>query len=467
MKYMKALFKKLKEEEMVKKISVFLLILLVPMSAFTGGRQEAEKEMYTLQMVYWPGPESEAMQEVINHFNENRAEEAGFKVELVLFGRDQFMSKQEAIMAAGSDKIDTFFISSRQLGKYVKFLEPLDEYLKDPEINIYGSSVNFFMKAAIEGLTWYDGSLLGVPRDISAHFLYYRQDYIDELLSNPGWQARYREISLAQIGKEMNPLPPEEWTWDDYLAASYFFTRKYNPDSPTKFGNYTQGKPIGPSGFLWTNAYWGYGGAWFTAEGAPNFNNEAAIKAAELFKKSWDDDLTPSSSIVGEYPECNEALRSGEVALAVHWNAAFFSLDAEDSPVSGKFGITVPPEGPAGRFDYNHTLAVQINTNSSHKKEAARFFTYLCTEEANDIYAKAGGIPPAESILVGMSDTRPDFTKMAENVSKYGRSLTPNAGLYEVMLIENLSNAWAGAISVENALKQLQKDAMAEMKKRQ
>ncbi|HEX2980087.1 MAG TPA: extracellular solute-binding protein [Anaerolineaceae bacterium] len=425
----------------------------------------ASGDLYTVKMIYWPGPESDAMQKVVDYFNANKSEEAGFKVEQVLFGRDQMISKQEAVMAAHSSDVDIYFIASRWLGKYHQFLEPLDDYLADPEVNIYNADPKNTLQSAVDGLKWYDGKLYAAPMDISSHFLYYRKDLMEKLLSDAAWQEAYKRISKEQMGVEMTPKAVEEWTWDDYLAASYFFTKQYNPDSPTEFGNFTHGKVMGPTAFLWTNAYWGYGGDWFDADGKPTFNNEAATQATNLWKTFFEKGLTPPSSVNGEYPECNEAMKAGQVALAIHWNAAFNELNAADSPVKDMWAVTAPPAGPEGKFTYNHTLAVSLNIDSQHKKEAARWLAFLYTEEAAKLYAEAGGIPPVESVLNGMADTRPDFAEMVKDVADSGKNLPPTAGIIETMVCENLSNAWSGDVAVEDALADLQSAAEEEMTK--
>ena len=46
--------------------------------------------------------------------------------------------------------------------------------------------------------------------------------------------------------------------------------------------------------------------------------------------------LTPPGSVNGEHAEDNEAFLAGQVALSVHWNAAYQTLDAEDSLIHGK-----------------------------------------------------------------------------------------------------------------------------------
>lgn len=426
---------------------------------------EPSEEMYTVKFVVWPGPESDAAQKMVDFFNENRAEEAGFEVELVLFGRDQLWAKQDAIMAANSDEVDTYFLTSATAIKYVQFLEPLDSYYDDPEVNIWDASPDDFMEGAINAY-WIDDKLYGIPSDISCHFLYYRKDYIEELLNNADWQAQYTSICKEQTGKELEPKSPEEWTWDDYVCASYFFTRKYNPDSPTEYGNYTHGKVMGPTSYLWTNALWAYGGSWFDEEGNPNFDTEAARQAQELWTLNWEKELTPPGSITGEYAGNNEAFKTGKAALAIQWNAAFNELNAEDSPVYDKFGIAPVPEGPSGRYNYVQSIGYGMNKFSSHKEEAAAWLIWCSTEEANRIYAESGGVPAFSSVLNAGADENPMFGALVSAVGNYGRSADPMAGYYQDIVCENLANAWSGSVSVEESLEQLQQECVDEKENR-
>jgi multiple sugar transport system substrate-binding protein len=420
---------------------------------------------YTVKIVVWPGPESDAAQVMVDFFNENRAAEAGFNVELVLFGRDQLFAKQDAIMAASSDEVDTYFLTSPTVARYLQFLEPLDSYYADPNVNIWGATTEDLMQGAVDAYR-IDGQLYGIPSDVAGHFLYYRSDYIDELLSNPDWQATYRDICQAQTGEARDPVEPEDWTWEDYVCASYFFTRQYNPDSPTQFGNYTQGKAMGTTSFIWTNALWTYGGDWFGEDGMPVFDSEAARLAQELWTLNFEKGLTPPGSITGEYSEANEALKTGECALGIQWNAAFNELNAQDSPVQGKIAVTATPAGPSGRFTYSQSIGYGLNKFSSHKEQAAAWLIWCSTEEANKVYAEAGGVPAFSSILNGMADQNPMFGALSAVLGEYGRAVQPMAGYYQDIVIENLANAWAGAVSVEESLEVLQEEAVAEKENR-
>jgi multiple sugar transport system substrate-binding protein len=405
------------------------------------------------------------MTKVVDYFNTTYSQKVCVTAELEFFGRDQLFTKQEAIMAAGTDQVDAWFITSRSLGKYGKFLDPIEPYLNDTTVNTWGGTKDHFIKSSTDGLTNLDGKLVGIPMDISANFLIYRKDFMDKLLSDPTWQATYKKISLAQMGKDMTPKDPDQWTWDDFLATSYFFTKKYNPDSPTEYGNYTAGKVMPADAYLWSNVYYDYGGSWFDNNGNPTFDNQAFRDALQIWKTMFTNGLTPPGSANGEYPETSAAITAGQVAMSVDWNAAYNDLNASTSAVSGKLAVVAPPAGPAGRFVHNHTMALALNVNSTHKAETMRFMTWLFTDEASKLYAENGGIPPVASVLTGMSDAHPDYKWMSDYVAAYGKSPAPYAGIIELMVSQYLAQGYTGQLSIDDTAKQLQAAAVAEMAK--
>ena len=52
---------------------------------------------------------------------------------------------------------------------------------------------------------------------------------------------------------------------------------------------------------------------------------------------------------------------------------------------------------------------------------------------------------------------------MVDIVAKYGRTMPPTAGIIEDMACQDLSNAWSGVVSIEDALKSLQTNCEDEM----
>src|SRR5690606_26014489 len=177
----------------------------------------------TVTVAYWPGPESEAMQKVVDWWNANRAQETGIQVRLLTFSRQDFFTRQLVALAAGSTEFDIAFTTTYIVGETAPYLEPLDEYFASSATG----DLSVYIPSTLESLT-FDGRLYGIPTDVSNHFLYYRTDLIDELLSNQAWQERYAEITERYLGKALAPRPPEEWTPEDYVGVSLFFTRRIN-----------------------------------------------------------------------------------------------------------------------------------------------------------------------------------------------------------------------------------------------
>jgi len=104
---------------------VFLLLalsVLVTVSIFATN----------VTMVYWPGPESEAMQKVVNYWNENQGKELDIQVELLNFSRDSFWTKEETMLGAGSDAIDIAFTATYILGRLARHFVPLEGFDINP-----------------------------------------------------------------------------------------------------------------------------------------------------------------------------------------------------------------------------------------------------------------------------------------------------------------------------------------------
>lgn len=410
----------------------------------TGVAQE------TVTLLFWPGPESEAMQAVVDAYNEGPGAEAGVEVNQLLFSRQGYFEKELADLAAGSTEFDLALVTTYTLGRYAPYLEPLDDYLtSDPS--------ETFIPTALTSLQA-DGQQFGVPTDVSLHFTYYRQDLIDQLMSDEAWSTRYGDISEQYLGERMEPVDPQDWTWDDYIATSLFFTQAINPDSPTRYGTALQLRNLIFNIMLWQSTMVSNGGNLFDDSGNVTIDSDAARRGLEIYQTIIDNGATPSGSLNAEYPETNEAFRSGQVATILQWNAAYNELNnPELSPlVAGKIGIAPLPAGSEGHRTHTHSLGIGMNAASTKKEAAGSFIDYLFTQEAMEVYADAGGTPPVSSVLQGLTDQRPEFEQVADYLDQYAFVVNGGTAPYAVpvyeILAEEFSGVWAGQQSSDEAL---------------
>lgn len=398
----------------------------------------------------WPGgPEETALRAVAEIYNAKSDVAENDKVELLFFSRDGFWDKLQADLAAGSDAFDANLVATYSLGRYAPFMEPVE--LSDSAEAVYGSSVLSTMV--------YDGKQFGVPTDLSLHFMYYRQDILDDLMGDDAAKARYAEIAKEYLGKEMTPKDPDEWDWQDYAATALYFTKSINPDSPTRYGTVLQLKNLLFNMMIWHSTARSYGGDWMDADGNITVDSDAYRQGLELYNTLYQAGATPKDSLSYEYAEANAAFGSGQVAAMLQWNAAAGELtDAEASPAVADVTATVaPPSGSEGRNTHIHGLGLGLNKSAANMDGAKAFLAWLSTEGAAVAYARAGGAPAlTPEVVAQLADERPDLVKLGQFAGEYGFVMNGGTSanaltVYELQAKE-FTGYWSGQQSLDEAL---------------
>jgi multiple sugar transport system substrate-binding protein len=396
----------------------------------------------------WPGgPEEAALRKAAEAYNGSAAD--ADKVKLIFFNRDGFFDKLAADLAAGSKEFDMNLLATYAIGRYAPFMDPIE--LPAASKDVFGDKVLATMQ--------FGGKQYGVPTDLSLHFMYYRKDLTDQLMTDAAWKTRYGEISQKFMGKAMEPKDPDQWTWDDWMATALFFTKEINPDSPTRYGSVLQMKNLLFNMMVWHSTARAQGGDWMDASGKVTVDSPAFRAALELYKKLFDAGTSPKDSTTYEYAEANAAFGSGQAASMLQWNAAFGDLDnKEKSPGSaGKIGTVAPPAGPAGRFTHIHGLGLGINKAAANKEGAIKFMNWLASADAMELYANAGGSPAlTEGLVAKVSAARPDLVKLGQFAGSYGFVMNGGTSakalqIYELQAKE-FTAYWGGTKSLDEAL---------------
>lgn len=392
----------------------------------------------------WPGgPEETALRAVAEIYNARSDVSEDNKVELLFTSRDGFFDKLQVDLAAGSTAFDVNLLATYSIGKYAPYMEP---------VSLSGEAGRVFGDTVLETMR-FDGEQYGVPTDLSLHFLYYRKDLIDALLSDSAARERYGEIALEHLGKALRPKSPENWTWEDFVANALYFSRSVNPDSPTRYGTVIQAKNLLFNMMVFHSWPRSYGADWLNSSGNVSVDSDAYRTALSMAKMLFDLGATPPDSTSYEYAEANAAYSSGQVAAMVQWNAAA----AELTEAQADTATFAPPSGPEGRFTHIHGLGFGLNAAATNKRGAEAFLRWLSTEEAALAYAKAGGAPGlAASTAAKISGDRPDLVQVGEFASTYGFVMrggtSANAlSVYEAQAKE-FTGYWAGTQGLDEAL---------------
>jgi multiple sugar transport system substrate-binding protein len=412
----------------------------------------ASMALADITILAWPGGEpEESLRQLVESYNETAGAEIGSKAELLYFSRDNFFDKMLADSAAGSQEFDVMLTATYNVGKYAPFMEPINDLIDDDLMSV-------FPQSAINSQS-YDGNFYGIPTDLGVHFLYYRTDLIDELLSNAGWQTKYGEISKEYLGAAMQPKAPDDWTWDDFMASALFFTQSINPDSPVRYGTVLQLKNLLFNVMIWQGIAASYGGDWMDADGNLSVDSIAYRKALGLYKKLVELEATPADSLSYEYAEANGAFGTGRVAFYTQWSAAYASLiNAEEFPaIAGKFDITHQPAGDEGIKTHFHALGLGINVASKKKDEARAFLRYLGSEGSMKMYIQGGGQPPVVGRIVSeVASDRPDMVMMSSHAGDYGKVMAGGTSASALDIYtnqaENFTGYWGGQLDIDTAI---------------
>jgi len=413
--------------------------------ALAGGAALAD-----VTVLGWPGgPEEVALRKAAEVYNAKSDVSDKDKVKLIFFNRDGFFDKLEADLAAGSKDFDVNLLATYAIGRYAPFMDP---------VALPASAKEVFDDKVLATMQ-YQGKQYGVPTDLSLHFMYYRKDLIDRLLSDDAWKKKYSDIAKDKLGKTLEPKDPDTWSWDDYEATALFFTKSVNPDSPTRYGTVLQMKNLLFNIMVWECTARSDGGDWLDDEGAITVDSPAFRQGLQLYKRLYDAGATPKDSLSYEYAEANAAFGAGQAATMLQWNAAFGDLDSKEKnpAVAGKIGTVAPPSGSAGRFTHIHGLGLGINKNAANKDGAAKFVSWLATPEAMEVYAKASGSPALVSAMTEkLAQDRPDLVKLGQYAGKYGFVMTGGTSaktlaVYELQAKE-FTGYWAGEETLDQAL---------------
>jgi len=91
-------------------------------------------------------------------------------------------------------------------------------------IDAHGIDTSIFVKGCMDNLCRYKGQTYGLPLVYTPQALFYRNDlFSDRRLRNAYEQSTGSKLRAPR-------------SWQEFSAVAKFFTRKYNPQSPTKYG---------------------------------------------------------------------------------------------------------------------------------------------------------------------------------------------------------------------------------------
>lgn len=234
------------------------------------------------------------------------AAQGGPNVEVVAFPWAVLRQNNTTDLISGTGQYDVMS-GGYYLADVYGFFQPLDDLI---EADNYGEGMieNLMLPGRSE---WQDGQQIGIPYGIDAYALIFNSEL------------------LEQAGME-----PTFDSWGDVIAAC--------PTIEETTGKACLSHPTGSPEQIGAFFFSAYDGTYINSAGGYELETEPAIAAAEQIVGLWE--FLPENGTAMSFDEAHQVFRDGEAALLVTWPSFVSnSLDAEDSPMRGKWGMTTFP----------------------------------------------------------------------------------------------------------------------------
>ncbi|HUZ18137.1 MAG TPA: ABC transporter substrate-binding protein [Spirochaetia bacterium] len=351
-----------------------VVVLVVGAVAFAGGTQESTAaKQVSIQFAISPREIGKVIPDFISGF-----ETANPNVKVDWLQVPGVPDEQHTLyvtdLASKSSQPDVIAVDVIWPGEFIAngWAAPLNDYFTKEELSKY-------LPGMMNSVT-VNGKVYGVPLYTNAIHLFYRKDL------------------LEKYGK---PVPK---TWEELEAtAKEIVAKEGNPDMVGYISMWAQIEGL----FMnYLQFMWGDGGKFFDSAGKVTVDTPEANKALSTMVDMIKQKIAPSSIITYKPNDAQALFQQGRAVFMVVQDFVWPMLNASDSPVAGKVGMTRVPYF-AGHANTDTVCMggwiLIVNPYSQNKAAAAKFIKYITTESAGLKLATATGSMPA---LNGMENNQ-------------------------------------------------------------
>lgn len=351
--------------------------------------------------------------------------------------------------ATGGAAFDIATVVTPNMPVFVKFLEPLDDYIEKWGYD-FDDYFTQFQSLMTDTPLVPGGKVYGLPNDYDQHYWHCRKKFLDQIGAD-GPPKTYEEV--RDYSGKLKAILPDGVFPTGFMMSRDFFTWESFWDFAAPFGaNYF--KP----------------GTW-----EPDIASAEAMKAANFQRKMIEDGYTAPGSTSWDYARQLEAWNDGKLAMCIQYPIQE-SYHPKMSRIADEERYHSPlPKGPGpkGRIAPHGTftnVALSINKMSKVKDAAFIWTAFNTSTEVQYIYTVTG--------------TGIDYGRKSIFASKVANQFYPNAqALYEsvpyiyndlqiavgaellAIAIPAIHNVWTGKGTAEELFPKANKEMRAVMEK--
>lgn len=350
-------------EQVIKEIDTTdsLPALRIPKNRFRSrkaGNPAAVPPKDSLRFLAIDNPTIQALELLTGHFER----ESGIKVEFHRVPQDELFSMISTSTYELTQRYDLYTYD-------VPWLEYMAQNMCLADITTFTESEHFkkelFFPSSLRNCQ-IDNRYFGIPISGGTQLLFYRKDLFDSRTLQTEYQKQSR-ISLR---------PPR--TWKEFNDVAAFFTRQFNPSSPTEYGASFAGiidEELAPEILV---RLWAYGGKLWDNYHRPTFNTKENHIAFESVLNTLK--YTPDHDLSKSIKQTVDDFCAGRTAMLITYSEfAEGMIHRLKENAMGRIDAHIIPGMTPASVGWN----IGLNPFSSHRESVFRFFSWLCDINTN------------------------------------------------------------------------------------
>jgi multiple sugar transport system substrate-binding protein len=309
----------------------------------------------------------------IQLLSESFSQHTGIEIEFDFLPQDKILDRIVDTLGHAQNQYDIFMYDIPWLSYLVQ-----NSFVADISSFIMGE--DFQLEKIFQGNMEnciYDNKYYGLPLLGGSQLMFYRKDLFENL-----------EIVKAFNNKYKMPLSPPK-TWTQFNGTSEFFTRSFNPDSPTEFGTSMAGitdEELAPELLI---RLWAYGGVLWDTYNRPCLNTPANVRAFTSIIDTLQ--YTSRSPFETSITQTVEDFSSGKTAMLITYSeyAAQISKSLQNQ-IIGRVGCEILPGKRSVSIGWN----LGVNPLTEKRESIYALFQWLCRQDISFYITILGGQSP-------------------------------------------------------------------------
>lgn len=321
----------------------------------------------------------------------------GIEVEVEIVPLEQVLQKATLDVQGQLGTYDLYYLDQSWMATFAQdTVDPKEYYASNSELAMPGFDWDDFSKPLVDGISMYDGKMVGIPFDIPIFILMYRRDLfekhgIEVPTTMDAYMDAVKTIHAAESGNGI-----------------------FGTTGQLKSGHYSLNCD-------WTAWLWAHGGSIFDKDGFFCGGDEDGLTGLaymqELVKHM------PPAATTWTWDGESQSVAQGQAAMLISWGEFFPGFDGNNSKVVGLMEAAPPPKekklrspenagfGEIPHIGHQGGSAIALSRYSQNPEAAWIFMQWVCSK---DVMARSSILGGGASPMRNSSFTDPRVKEMAK-----------------------------------------------------